>query len=432
MTHPTLTRLMDFLQQSPTPYHAVHNIKAQLLDAGFEELKETEHWQTPLDKPAFITRNDSSLIAFKAGTHSPTKNGWRMVGAHTDSPCLKLKPNPDQTNQDIHQWGVEVYGGVLLRSWFDRDLALAGRVTVQLASGAMHSCLIDSKRPIAIIPNLAIHLHSDKHMKTFNAQNELPPVVALDSEDFSLEQWVVEQLPAELTSDGPPRLIAHELSLYDAQAPSLVGMNEEWLCSARLDNLLSTFIATDTMIHSDSPWPIMMVTNDHEEVGSQSAAGAQGSFLGDVLKRLHGDTHGTYVQTIQHSMFLSVDNAHAVHPNYSSRHDDQHLAPMGGGLVIKSNANQRYATNSLTAGLLKQLAFKHELPIQEFVVRADMGCGSTIGPITAAQLGIATADCGIPQWAMHSIRETAGCNDILNGHALIAAFLKSERLHRPA
>ncbi|WP_097461858.1 M18 family aminopeptidase [Mangrovitalea sediminis] len=408
--------LLHFLQQSTTPFHAVKTLKSLLDDAGFTELDERDAWSIQPDHHYYVIRNGSSIVAFKSGRRSPLETGIRLVGAHTDSPCLRVKPNPELHQKGYFQVGVEVYGGVLLNPWFDRDLSLAGRVTYQDADGQVGHALIDFRRPLAMVPSLAIHLDREaNNSRSINSQRDLPPLIALESEGMQIQfrEILKGQLQAEHPSLSPKAILDYELSFYDCQPAAMLGLNQEFIASARLDNLLSCYIGVRAMLDADGEQPALLVCNDHEEVGSMTAEGAQGPFLSSVLERWLGREDLSRVMA--RSMMVSADNAHAVHPNFADRHDGNHGPVLNQGPVIKINNNQRYATNSLTSSLYRQLSDELKLPYQTFVVRTDMACGSTIGPLTAANLGVKTLDIGVPQLAMHSIRELAGGND---GHTL--------------
>jgi len=407
--------LLDFLHASPTPYHAVANMAAALKQAGYQRLDESQPWELALGQGYYVTRNDSSIVAFHTGTTPPTESGWRMVGAHTDSPCLRVKPNPERQEKGCFQLGVEVYGGALLNPWFDRDLSIAGRVTYADSGGQRRDCLVDFRKPVAVIPSLAIHLDREaNNSRSINAQNDLPPVMMLtETPGESFAAILQAQMQEEHPEQDVERILDYELSFYDTQPPALVGMNQDFITSARLDNLLSCYIGLQALLAADGRHPVVLACNDHEEVGSMSAEGAQGPFLSSVLSRWVGEPE--YHRAMATSMMISADNAHAVHPNFADRHDSSHGPVMNQGPVIKINNNQRYASNSRTSALYRQLSEELGLPCQSFVVRSDMACGSTIGPLTAGNLGVKTLDIGVPQLAMHSVREMAGSRD---GHAL--------------
>lgn len=414
--------LIDFLKSSPTPFHATRSLAQRLEAAGYQRLDERETWRSESGGRFYITRNDSSIIAVKLGKRPLADSGMRLVGAHTDSPCLRVKPHPELHQQGFWQLGVEVYGGALLAPWFDRDLSLAGRVTYR-AAGKVESQLIDFKRPVAVIPNLAIHLNRDANKGwEINPQLELPPILAqlAAAEQREFRDLLAEQLSREhgITADA---VLDYELSFYDTQSAAVIGLEDDFLSGARLDNLLSCYAGLQALLDSSNEESCVLVCTDHEEVGSRSACGADGPMLEQVLQRLMpaGDA---YVRSIQRSLMVSADNAHGLHPNYLDKHDGNHGPLLNGGPVIKINSNQRYATNSETAGFFRHLCLTEEVPVQSFVTRSDMGCGSTIGPISASHLGIRTVDIGVPTFAMHSIRELAGSHDLAHLVKVLTAF----------
>ena len=416
--------LLTFLREAVTPFHAVQAMSRRLADAGFEAVESFDPDTMVPGRGYFMTRQGSSLIALRAGQGEPAQ-GLRLVGAHTDSPNLSVKPNPVVGRGGCVQLGVDVYGGALLNPWFDRDLALAGRVTVLNAQGQLESVLFDSGTAVAVVPSLAIHLDREANkQRSINPQKDVVPLVMLghpDTLDFKV--WLAKQLVEQDSSREGLRVMDFELSLYDTQSPGLVGMDQSFIASARLDNLLSCYAGLAALIEeTDADWS-MLVATDHEEVGSASTVGAQGPMLMDALTALTPAPQGNQSLRNQ-SWMLSVDNAHAVHPNYAEKHDDQHSPHLGGGPVIKINRNQRYATDSEGAARLRLLAERAEVDVQAFVMRADLACGSTIGPITATETGIPTTDLGVPTLAMHSIRELACVQDIPQLIALLQAFYR--------
>jgi len=418
--------LLEFLAASPTPFHAVQQMEKRLSQAGFVVLREADDWTLHAGGRYCVIRNSSSIVAFTLGEKSILDQGLRMVGAHTDSPCLKVKPQPELFKKGYFQLGVEVYGGALLNPWFDRDLSLAGRVSFRDTSGNIGSVLIDFKRAIATIPSLAIHLDREANSaRSINAQTDIPPVVMqTNDKQTSFRELLLAQIRQEHPSCEACKVLDYELSFYDAQPAAIIGLHNEFIASARLDNLLSCYIGLQAIL-ADSTEYRVLVCNDHEEIGSQSAAGAQGPMLRSVISRLLVNEK-EFTRTIDRSMMISVDNAHGVHPNFSDRHDANHGPLLNGGPVIKINANQRYATNSETSSLFRHWCESADEPVQAFVVRTDMGCGSTIGPITASEIGVQTLDIGVPTFAMHSIRELAGSSDAYSLYKVLEMFYRTE------
>lgn len=405
--------LLEFIHQSPTPFHAVSTMAGVLDQCGFQHLSNDEAWQLQSGQRYYVTRNQSSLLAFVYGHNELLKTGLRMVGAHTDSPCLRVKPRPDLHQQGYFQLGVEVYGAALLNPWFDRDLSLAGRVTFITQNGGLKNQLINFDKAIAIIPSLAIHLDREVNEgRKINAQRDIPPVLITlnDDEQVEFADFLMQQLLKQHPNESVAKILDYELSFYDVQSPAMVGLRDEFIAGARLDNLVSCYTGLQALMASGDDVSSLLICNDHEEVGSQSASGASGPFLKDFLSRLLPDSEQRQ-RVLEKSMLISADNAHGIHPNFADKHDGNHGPILNRGPAIKINNNQRYATNSETAAVFRWICEQENLPVQTFVSRSDMACGSTIGPLTATEIGVRTLDVGIPTFAMHSIRELAGADD---------------------
>lgn len=419
-------QLLQFLESSPTAYHATGSLLAILLDAGFERLYEGDAWQLHPGKRYVLTRNDSSLIAFVYGAGNLTEQGIRMVGAHTDSPCLKVKPRPELLRMGYAQLGVEVYGGALLAPWFDRDLSMAGKVSFRNRSGKLQHALINVKKPVVTIPSLAIHLDRGVNdNRSINAQRDIVPLWLQlpEGEDKApaFRQQLLQQLQQEYPEVDAEEILDYEISLYDTQPPAIVGQREQFIASARLDNLLSCFIGLQALLQADGSQSTLLICTDHEEVGSASCCGAKGPLLQNFLERLLPENE-TRTRVIEQSMMISADNAHGIHPNFPDRHDENHGPLLNRGPVIKINANQRYASTSDGSALFRLLCQQVDVPVQNFVARTDMGCGSTIGPVIASEVGVRTLDVGVPTFAMHSIRELAGTQDGWYLYRVLGAF----------
>jgi len=413
--------LLAFLKGSPTPFHAVRNMATTLAAHGFTALDEKQAWSLRPGK-YYVVRNGSSIAAFVLGKNDPVNTGIRLVGAHTDSPCLKLKPRPEKLTQGYLHLGVEVYGGVLLNPWYDRDLSLAGRVTCLTADNRIANLLIDFERPIATVPSLAIHLDREaNNTRSINPQNDIPPVLMRADKSESLEPILLAQVRKEHGEASLERILSFELSFYDTQAPAITGLKEDFIAGARLDNLLSCYTGLMSLLEAGTDVTSLLICNDHEEVGSASAEGAQGPFLRSVIERLLPDASALH-QVMANSLLISTDNAHGIHPNYADKHDGNHGPIINKGPVIKVNVNQRYATNSETAAYFTQLCEADKVPLQVFVTRTDMACGSTIGPLTAKEIGVRTLDVGVPTFAMHSIRELGGVDDAHYLHQALTRF----------
>jgi len=414
--------LLEFLDAAPTPFHAAEEMARQFSEAGFIRLFEADSWALQPGNNYFVLRNGSSIAAFSLGDQCSVEGGFRIVGAHTDSPCLKVKPTPELHSKGYFQLGVEVYGGALLNPWFDRDLSLAGRVVFRGEGDEIKSALIDYRRPLATIPSLAIHLDREANKsRSINSQRHLPPVLMqVEAATTDFRELLLEQLLAQYPDSSATAIVDYELSFYDSQGAAIIGLAEDFIAGARLDNLLSCYIGLQAILSEavqaqSRAHSTVLICNDHEEVGSMSAAGAQGPMLSSILRRIVAD-ETDYSRAMASSMLISADNAHGIHPNYVDKHDGNHGPLLNSGPVIKSNANQRYATDSETSALFRQLCQQVDEPVQCFVTRSDMACGSTIGPITASELGVKALDVGVPTFAMHSIRELAGSRD---GYALM-------------
>jgi aspartyl aminopeptidase len=416
--------LLDFIDHSPSPWHAVETVANQLKAHGFKNLRENEPWQFKQGGKYFVVRDGGSIIAFTLGQQAIADSGFRIVGAHTDSPGLRLKPQAAYSTEGSAQLGVEVYGGPILATFTDRDLSLAGRVVIRGAQG-LETRLVRLDQPIARLPNLAIHMNREVNDKglVLNKQTGLPLIFGHAANTAAAKQLLTETLAGKLAV--PAEAIAGwDLSLYDTQRGSFWGIAQEFIANSQLDNLASCHAALEALISTEAPSATTICALfDHEEVGSESATGAGGSFLLDVINRIclsSGLSQEDQLRSFANSFFISADMAHAFHPNHAGSYEPCHHVHINQGPVIKTNANQRYSTNAVTAARFIQLCEQAKVPHQQYAHRTDLGCGSTIGPIMAAQLGIATVDVGNPMWAMHSIRESAGVLD----HSYMIATLQ--------
>ncbi len=407
--------LVRYLDSSPSPFHAVSNAIALLSEAGFAELAMGADW-TDLPASGFVAR-DGALIAWKTAPGVGPNAPFRIAGAHTDSPCLRVKPRPDSGSFGWRQLGVEVYGGILNNSWLDRDLGIAGR----LALGDGTSALVDVRRGVARVPQLAVHLDRGVNdALTLDKQKHLRPVWGLGTPTAGeFAEWISNEA-------GVPRATWWDLCLYDVQGAAVLGVDHSLLASGRLDNLLSCWAAVASLLSSTPTEHVsMIVLNDHEEVGSSSTTGASGPFLEQVLQRhvaARGGSHDDLLRAFGESACVSADNAHAIHPNYPERHDADHLPLVNAGPAIKVNVNQRYATSSRTAALFQRACETAGVPWQVFSSNNSMPCGSTIGPLTATRLGIDTVDVGVPQLSMHSAREVCGVADPAHLASALSAY----------
>lgn len=430
-------RFLTFINASPTPFHAVHNAGIRLEAAGFRKIREVDEWEKTLQPNGkyYFTRNQTCLVAFTVPSNwkKGQATGISIVATHVDSPNLRVRPVSKISNLGYLQVGVETYGGGIWHSWFDRDLSLAGRVIVTQQDGSFHSKLVKIDRPLLRIPTLAIHL--DRNVNDsfkFNQETEFTPIFGLikdklnkiEVQDTSASRIEGNHHPALLAlladelAVAPEEIHDFELHLYDTQPSVLGGFGNEFIFSPRLDNMFSSYCAVEAMaIHGESPSFDTSRGNincialfNHEEIGSVSTTGAESSLIPSLLQRL-SPTPGLYSQSLARSFLVSADMGHAVHPNYSSKHQDNHIPIINGGMVIKTNAKQRYASDAVSTFLFKKLVERKGGKVQEFEVRNDMPCGSTVGPMLS-KIGLRTVDVGNAMLSMHSIRETAGSYDI--------------------
>ena len=412
---PGVDDLVGYLDASPSPWHAVESTVARL--DGFTSLDEHDPW-TDVPRRGYVVR-DGAVIAWSIPSDTTPATGFRIGGAHTDSPCLRVKPRPDAEAVGWKQLAVEVYGGILNNTWLDRDLGIAGVVVADDGT----STTVDVPEPVARVPQLAVHLDrgvNDTGLQ-LDPQRHLQPVWGIGvGRPGEFAEWIGER--AGLAGAA----CWWTLCLVDVQGAGLLGADRSMLTSARLDNQVSCWAATVALRRCEPDQHIaVIVLNDHEEVGSSSTTGAQGPFLATVLERLvdaRGGTRQDLHRALAASACVSADNAHAVHPNYVDRHEPGHHPLVNAGPAIKVNANQRYATSAVTASVFQSACESAGVPWQVFVSRNNMPCGSTIGPITATRLGIDTVDVGVPQLSMHSARELCGADDPLHLAAALGAF----------
>ena len=421
--------LLDFIDASPSPWHAAQTAGQRLLAGGFVRLEEGERWQLSAGGRYFVVRGGASLIAFVIGNVSMAEAGLRMVGAHTDSPGLRLKPQAAHDRDGVRRLGVEVYGGPILASFADRDLSLAGRVNVRVAAG-FDSSLLRFEQPLLRLPNLAIHMNREVNETglKFNKQSELPLLLGMAGGLPDADEAFRRLLGDALQVDAAD-VLNWELNVFDTQKGCFWGADQEFIADSQLDNLASCHAGLTALLAvanavTEVAATCLCALFDHEEVGSESAAGAGGSFVSDVIQRIAVSTgldEEARRCALARSFFISADMAHAWHPNFPAAYEPGHRVLVNQGPVIKSNANQRYSTGADTAARFIGLCERAGVPYQQYVHRTDLGCGSTIGPIVAARLGVASVDVGAPMWAMHSLRESAGALD----HDYITKVLKA-------
>ena len=418
--------LCRFIDAAPTPFHAVEEAGRRLAAAGFRRLDEVASWESA-PGACFVARG-GSLLAWRSAPRTPPERGFRILGAHTDSPNLRIKPRPDTGRAGFRQLGVEIYGGVLLNSWLDRDLGLSGRAFVRGETGP-EGRLFRVDRPILRVPQLAIHLNReiDTEGLRLNKQAHMAPVWGLKTKgEHGFRAWLAGELDVR-----PEDVLSWDAMCHDVVPATLSGVEEEFVSAPRLDNLCSSFSALEALLAAEDPRHTPVVTLfDHEEVGSSSARGAASPILSDVLERIvlaRGGAREDYHRALSDSVCISADMAHGTHPNYVEKHEPDHHLFLNQGPVIKLNTNLRYATEGETEALFQTACEAAGVPFQKFVNRTDLACGSTIGPITAARIGVRTVDVGCPQLAMHSIRELCGSADPGYMARAMTAFLRDAR-----
>jgi aspartyl aminopeptidase len=422
--------LCSYIDASPTPYHAVNETARRMRAAGYSPLAESDEWRLGPGDRRYIIR-DGSILAFELGTRPPAESGFRIVGAHTDSPNLRIKPHAAVESHGYRQLAIEPYGAVLLHSWLDRDLSLAGRVSL-LRDGSVETVLVDFARPILRIPDLAIHLQREVREQglRLNPQTQMTPVLGLvGGEGFE------EALSCEIERGSGTRvptsdIASYELMTYDTLRAGIGGASGEFIFAGRLDNLGSCHAATSALVEATMAGAPthsrVIVLYDHEEVGSRSASGAAGPFLEHSLERIvsaMGCEAQAGARALSRSLLVSADMAHAVHPGYAEKHEPGHKPVIGAGPVIKTNVNLSYASDAPATATFVACCREVGIEPQRFVSRSDMPCGSTIGPLTASRVGIPAVDVGSPMLSMHSCREMAGTSDVAPMIAALGAFL---------
>lgn len=412
--------LLDFLNNGTSMFHATENCATILQQAGFKEIFEKDTWKLEKNGKYFIKRNNSAIIAFKCPSNS-INDGFKIIGSHSDSPGFKIKPgNCIITNDGYVQLNTEPYGGAILSTWFDRPLSLAGKVIIQKDDFSTEEFLIDVKKPILVIPNLCIHFNRDvNNGVAINKQKECIPLLCMNNPEKNYGDYLQHIINEELQNQGitveNTEILDYELYLYEAEKGCLMGLENEFISSGRIDDLALTYCSLNAIINAKKSKSVqVMACFDNEEVGSTSANGANSTFMANILERIcnnFGLSKEEIYSNYAKSFIISADTGHAVHPNYSEKHDPTNRPILGGGPILKYSANQRYVTNSVTASLFKTACKKANVPYQSFVLRSDVTGGSTIGPAISSLTSIPTVDIGTAILAMHSIREFASVKD---------------------
>lgn len=412
-------QLMDFLNKSSSNFHAVNEMRSELINNEFIELKSNEVWKLEKNKKYFMTVNGSAIIAFDLNDFNK-ESGFKIVASHTDAPNFKVKPSAVKIKNGYVTINTEAYGGLINYAWFDRPLKMAGRVIVK-NNDTLETKLFDSNKAIAFIPSLAIHMNRKVNEEAkFNRHTDMSPIISQD-EVFDLKAYLAKEL--NVNSDV---IIDYDLSFKPSEQSTYVGVNEEFISSNHLDNLQSAYVSLQSFIDSKSNEGInVYVSFDNEEVGSMTKQGAHATILKDVLERVSysmGRNNEEHLISLSKSFIVSADNAHANHPNYPNSNDENHIVKLNGGVVIKYSANQKYTTDSLSASLMLDLAKGANVDVQTFVNRSDSPGGSTLGAISGTQVSIKSVDIGMPQLAMHSSMELSGSSDSHSMYNLLMAF----------
>lgn len=427
--------LQRFLDSSGSPYHVVLNVRDKLDAVGFKRLKHDDTWELEPGDKYYVTLDHSTIFAFIIGALWSRDSGIVLVGSHTDSPCLRVRPNHILSSGKADLLGIELYGGGLWRTWFDRELSYAGKVVIRDGSSKLKEVMVSSDDPITLIPNLAIHLGGGEEGNIMNKETELRPVLQLSEDKQNERDRLLRSAIANHLKINEKDIVAMDIRLKDCQKSCLWGTKKEFLASPRLDNLLSVWASAEAICRiSDGDIANMadirgIIAWDHEEIGSVSWQGACSSVVKSWLERIilaatpnHPPSIG---QVLSRSFVLSVDGAHGLHPNYVDKYQSQNAPIINKGVVIKQNANQRYCTSARSTAVVEEAAKRANCDLQYFVVRNDSRCGSTIGPLSTCELGINGADIGAPMWAMHSIRESCGVEDVLALKELIYHLLSN-------
>ena len=395
--------LFEFIKSSPSAYHAVNTVREMLDNEGYTELYECDRWKLAVDGKYYVVRNGTSIIAFRT---SRDARGFMIVASHSDSPSFRVKTTPEARGA-YTRLEVEKYGGMIYYTWLDRPLSVAGRVIVRTPEG-VESRLVDLDRDLVTIPSLAIHLNRGVNEGAkFNPAKDLLPLYTMGGEDGSFIESVAEGVGAD-SSD----ILSHDLFLYNREEGKRIGRNGEFILCPRLDDLECVYSSTVAFLQSSSSASVpVLAIFDNEEVGSETKQGAASTFLHDVLMRITGSEAGLSV-ALENSFMVSADNAHAKHPAYPEMSDPDNAPMLGGGVVIKYNASQRYATDGLSDSIFRTVCERAGVKVQTYCNRADLPGGSTLGSISNTKVSVPTVDIGLPQLAMHSANETAGAGDV--------------------
>ncbi|MDO4942771.1 MAG: M18 family aminopeptidase [Lachnospiraceae bacterium] len=416
--------LFAFIENSPSPFHVIDNMKRMLNEAGFIELRENDRWNLKKGNRYYVTRNDSSIIAF--AIPDGTYGGFQMIASHSDSPTFRIKENGEMTVENLYtKLNVEKYGGMLMAPWFDRPLSIAGRVIVR-DGNTIKKKLVSIDRDLVLIPNVAIHMNRDiNHGYKYQPQIDMLPLFGESDKKGKLLRLIADQLGID-----EDQIIGHELSLYNRMKGTIWGAEQEFISCTKLDDLECAYSSIKGLIHSKNEKNITVCcVFDNEEVGSSTKQGAASTFLRDTLTRINanlGYTREDYLSRLAGSFMLSADNGHAVHPNHPEKADPSNRPKMNGGILIKHSANQKYTTDAVSAAILRMICQKAKVPYQDFLNHSDIPGGSTLGNLSNMQVAVPTADLGVAQLSMHSPYETGGVKDVYYLEQMMKIFYNTE------
>lgn len=409
--------LLSFLDNSPCNFFAVKTIKSELEAKGFVELKASDKWQIKKGGKYYVTKNDTAIFAVKVGNKPISETGFKIIAAHCDSPCMRIKPNPELYSDGVIRLNAEIYGGPILYTWFDRPLSLAGRVMIHNPQDPLHPTtkLINFNRPVLIIPHLAIHFNRNVNEgNKLSKQKDMIPVAGIITNKLEKHNFLLNKIAEEL-SVKIEDIVDFDLSVYNYQKASLVGFENEFITSGRIDDLSMAHAAICAILDgTDTDNTCISAIFDNEETGSGTKQGAASPVLANIMRRIaiatDVDEEGFY-QSLDKTFMISADNAHAAHPNYPEKYDITNHPVMGGGPVVKINANCKYMTDAKSSSVFIELCRRSNVPYQYFVNHSDVAGGSTLGNILTSQIDITGVDMGNPIWAMHSAMETGSIKD---------------------
>lgn len=418
--------MIDFIHKSPSKFHVTHNLSKLLIDADFQELKLNEEWKLESNGKYFVRKNGSALVAFRVGNNEINK-GFKIIGAHTDAPCFQLKPSPEMKVGVNLKFNTEVYGGPIYNTWMDRPLSIAGRVNLKSKDPMKpEEKLFNIDKPVLTIPNLPIHFNREVNEGVkINPQKDMLPFVKIVEDNFNKENFLANIIASNLNVSTED-ILDFELNLYEYEKGTLMGFDDEFISSAKLDDLAMVWAGINAIIQADkSQYTQVLACFDNEEVGSKTKQGAASPMFKNILERISlnfGLSRDQYLIAIENSFLISADMVHAMHPNYTEKFDSEVFSIINKGVTLKVNANQNYSTDSDSAAVFKALCHEANIPYQTIVNRSDIRGGSTIGPIFSAQLAIRAFDMGTPMFAMHSVREFGGVEDQYDAFKLFKTY----------